>query len=245
MRQKAYKILSLQKKISHNKAKELIDKGLVSVAGKKVGIARAEYPSHTLFDVAPPPKPEILFQDENLLALIKPAFLESYDLAEMFDGWVLLHRLDKETSGVILLVRGESDFHKRAKKAFKDQEVYKEYIALVSGFLSEPQTITAPILTTKKGFAKSRIHQDGLSAVTYIDPLKIIGKKTLIKAVIQTGRTHQIRVHLKHIGHSIIGDRLYGGMSARRVMLHASKIKIFDYEFHAPLPKEFQGFGGE
>ncbi|MFG5109088.1 RNA pseudouridine synthase, partial [Campylobacter lari] len=85
-----------------------------------------------------------------------------------------------------------------------------------------------------------KISKDGLSAMTQIEPLSVVGKKTLVKAVIKTGRTHQIRVHLKSIGHSIVGDRLYGGIDFKRIMLHALKIKIFDYEFSSPLPKEFQ-----
>ncbi|MCE3037537.1 RluA family pseudouridine synthase [Helicobacter sp. faydin-H20] len=238
--EKAYKILSLQEKISNKKAKELIDKGLVCVRGKKVQLARAEYPMQTIFEITSLLKPEIIFEDSNILAVNKPPFIESYDLADCFKGWVLLHRLDKETSGVILLVRPDSDFHLRAKKAFKEQEVYKEYVALVSGFVSEKCVINEPILTIKKGFAKSKISKDGLSAMTQIEPLSVVGKKTLVKAVIKTGRTHQIRVHLKSIGHSIVGDRLYGGIDFKRIMLHALKIKIFDYEFSSPLPKEFQ-----
>lgn len=240
MMEKAYKILSIQKNISNKKAKELIDKGLVSYKGKKIQLARAEYPLNTIFEVASLLKPEVIFEDSNILAVNKPPFVESYDLAENFKGWVLLHRLDKETSGVILLVRPESEFHINAKKAFKEQKVYKEYIALVSGFVSENKTINDPILTIKKGFAKSKISKEGLKAVTHIEPLSVVGKKTLIKAVIETGRTHQIRVHLKSIGHSIVGDKLYGGIESKRIMLHAHKIKISNYEFVSPLPKEFQ-----
>lgn len=242
---KAYKILAIQENISNNKAKELIDKGLVSFQGKKITLGRAEFPLHTRFEVVRIPKPQVLFEDENILAVNKPAFVESYELAGAFKDWVLLHRLDKETSGVILLVREDSVFHKRAKQEFREQRVYKEYFALVSGFVSEPRVINKPILTTKKGFARSKISdsKEALPAISEIEPVSVIGKKTLLKVVIKTGRTHQIRVHLESIGHSIVGDSVYGGIEAKRLMLHAHQIKLLGYEFSVPLPKEFQNLG--
>ncbi|WP_104697962.1 MULTISPECIES: RluA family pseudouridine synthase [unclassified Helicobacter] len=240
MNDKAYKILSIQEGISNKKAKELIDRGLVSFKGKKVLLARADFPMGTIFEIQKIKKPQVIFEDKNILALNKPAFVESYELASYFRDWVLLHRLDQETSGVILLVKEDSLFHKKAKQEFREQKVYKEYFALVSGFISEEMTIDKPILTLKNGYAKSKISKDGLPALTQIKPVSIFGKKTLVRAIIKTGRTHQIRVHLRSIGHSIVGDRFYGGIEASRMMLHSSKIKIFDYEFYAPLPKEFE-----
>ena len=88
---KAYKILAIQENISNNKAKELIDKGLVSFQGKKITLGRAEFPLHTRFEVVRIPKPQVLFEDENILAVNKPAFVESYELAGAFKDWVLLH----------------------------------------------------------------------------------------------------------------------------------------------------------
>ncbi|RDU73199.1 RNA pseudouridine synthase [Helicobacter anseris] len=237
---KAYKILSIQENISHKKAKEMIDKGMVSFNGKKITLARAEFPEHTIFEIQKIKKPEVIFEDKDILVINKPPFIESYELASFFKEWVLLHRLDRETSGVILLVKENTPFHISAKKAFREQKVYKEYHALVSGFISEKITINQPILTIKKGFAKSKISKEGLSAITDIEPVGVVGKKTLVKAVIKTGRTHQIRVHLKSIGHSIVGDKLYGGIESKRIMLHASRIKIFDYDFKVPLSREFE-----
>ncbi|NGP56526.1 RluA family pseudouridine synthase, partial [Helicobacter pylori] len=178
----------------------------------------------------------------NILALFKPHFIESYDLASFFKGWALLHRLDKETSGVILLVKENSEFHLKAKKAFKDRAVKKEYLAIVQGIIEEEREINAPILTIKTTKAFSKISKKGQEAVTIITPLKIINKKTLLKVGIKTGRTHQIRVHLKHINHPIIGDTLYNNepSSAKRLMLHAHKIALLGYEFEAIAPKEFE-----
>ncbi|GAA9098453.1 RNA pseudouridine synthase [Helicobacter pylori] len=240
--EKAYKILSVQENISHKKAKALIDLGLVSIGGQKLSIARKELPKNTRFSVQKIEKPGVIFEDENVLALFKPPFIESYDLVSFFKDWVLLHRLDKETSGVILLVKENSEFHLKAKKAFKDRVVKKEYLAIVQGIIEEEREINAPILTIKTTKAFSKISKKGQEAVTIITPLKIINKKTLLKVGIKTGRTHQIRVHLKHINHPIIGDTLYNNEpgSAKRLMLHAHKIALLGYEFEAIPPKEFE-----
>ncbi|GAA8055844.1 RNA pseudouridine synthase [Helicobacter pylori] len=240
--EKAYKILSVQENISHKKAKALIDLGLVSVGGKKLMVARKELPKNTRFSVQKVEKPSVIFEDENILALFKPPFIDSYDLASFFKDWVLLHRLDKETSGVVLLVKENSEFHLKAKKAFKNREVKKEYLALTQGIIEEEQEINAPILTIKTTKAFSKISKKGQEAVTIITPLKIINKKTLLKVGIKTGRTHQIRVHLKHINHPIIGDTLYNSDpgSAKRLMLHAHKIALLGYEFEAIAPREFE-----
>ncbi len=241
--EKAYKLLSVQENISHKKAKALIDLGLVSIGGKKLSVARKELPKNTRFSVQKVEKPGVIFEDENILALFKPPFIESYDLLSFFNkGWVLLHRLDKETSGVILLVKENSEFHLKAKKAFKNRAVKKEYLALAQGIIEEEREINAPILTFKTTKAFSKISKKGQEAVTIITPLKIINKKTLLKVGIKTGRTHQIRVHLKHINHPIIGDTIYGDSqhSAKRLMLHAHKIALLGYEFEAIPPKEFE-----
>lgn len=233
--EKAYKLLAKQQNISNNAAKELIDNGLVMMGNKRLDIARIEVPNNTKFTIQKIQSPKIIFKDDNILCVDKPAFFESYDLEKVFTDWVLLNRLDKETSGVILLVKPESEFAKKAKEEFKKQKVYKLYNALVSGIVSEETTINLPILTSKGNKAKSKINKNGKEAITIIRPLSIIGKKTLLEVEIITGRTHQIRVHLQALNHPIVGDKLYGGIEATRLMLHAKKIKIFDYEFESNL----------
>jgi len=237
--QKAYKLLSLQHNISHNQAKSLIDRGLVSVKGKRLELARVQYCDNTIFDIEFVDKPRIIFNDEHILCVDKPAFMESYELERYFKGWVLLNRLDKQTSGVILLVKPNSEFSHKAKEEFKKRHVLKMYNAIVSGIVVEDMEINAPILTKKGKTAKSKIHKNGLEARTLISPKAIIGKKTLLDIIIHTGRTHQIRIHLAHIGHPILGDSLYGGTKAKRLMLHAHKIGILEYEFSSPLPAVF------
>ena len=88
--------------------------------------------------------------------------------------------------------------------------------------------------------------KDGKSAHTHVEPLMIVGKKTKIKAVIKTGRTHQIRVHLAAIDYPIVGDTQYGhqeSSKAKRVLLHAKKIKLLDYEFECEDSGDFKALG--
>ncbi len=119
----------------------------------------------------------------------------------------LLHRLDKETSGVLMLSR-DKNFTKRVIDEFRKERVKKSYIALVDGIVAEEIEIDLPIYTVKRGGrAYSRVDKKrGKRAYTKVYPDTVQGKKSLIKVEITTGRTHQIRVHLSHIGHPIIGD---------------------------------------
>ncbi len=240
MKDKAYKVLAKQLGISNKKAKELIDRGLVYVGDRKVQIARGEIDTKTKFRIQRVEKPRVIFEDEKILAIDKPAHITSEEIAKD-SGYKLLHRLDKETSGVLLLVKDE-EFRKKAIAEFKNERVYKEYVAWVEGIVAEPYTVDLPILTIKKnGHAKSRVSRTkGLPAHTEIEPLEIHGKKSKVKAVITTGRTHQIRLHLARTEHPILGDTLYGGRPWRRMMLHAKKIALLGYSFEAQEPKDFK-----
>jgi RluA family pseudouridine synthase len=227
--EKAYKLLATQENISNKKAKELIDNGLVYVNGKKLTIARNELKPNTTFKVKQVQKVEVIFEDNNILAVEKPPFITSENISKQFNQ-KLLHRLDKETSGVLLLVKNE-EFRTQAIKEFKNQNVYKEYTAWVSGKLIEEITINEPILTIKNNSqAYSKISPKGKEAITHITPFVIEGNKTKISINIQTGRTHQIRVHLKYINFPIIGDTKYGGKENDRILLHAKRIKLLDYD---------------
>ena len=236
---KAYKVLAEQKGISNKKAKELIDRGLVFVEDKKVKIARAEINTETFFRVEYPEDIEILYQDEDIIAINKPAQVDSYDIQDAIDGAELLHRLDRDTSGVLLLGKNR-EFIDRAIKEFKNRRVEKHYVAWIEGVLYEKTEIDEPIFTVKKGKAFSMIDPvRGKPAHTVVKPEELQGKKSKVEIEITTGRTHQIRVHLAHIGHPIVGDEQYGSRTqSKRVLLHSAKMKILDYEFNAKEPKD-------
>ena len=209
MQEKAYKLLAIQENISNNEAKALIDDGLVSVKGVKIKVARELMSENTKFVVQKIAKPVKIYEDENLIAVNKPNFVTSESLKKIFNA-NLLNRLDKETSGVILLYKND-EFREIAIKEFKNMKVKKTYLAIVNGIVSEDIVIDSPILTLKtKGGAISKISKDGKTAITEVYPLMVSGKKSLVKINIQTGRTHQIRIHLASINHAVIGDEKYG-----------------------------------
>jgi 23S rRNA-/tRNA-specific pseudouridylate synthase len=239
LKEKAYILLAKQEKISNRKAKELIDRGLVFARDRKIKIARGLLPVNTKFKVIKLIKPKKIFEDKNILVVDKPPFITSEEISEKF-RLPLLHRLDKETSGILILVKNE-EFRKKAIREFKNKNVYKEYIAWVEGIVAESEIINLPIEIKKiKGKAFAKISPKGKEAITEIEPILAFRTKSKIKAIIHTGKTHQIRVHLKAIEHPIIGDIKYGGREYKRIMLHHHKFKIFDYEFTSPEPEDFK-----
>ncbi len=236
---KAYKLLALQQDISNKKAKDLIDRGLVFVEDKKVKIARAEIHTETFFRIEYPADIEILYQDEDIIAVNKPAQVDSYEVQDAIEGAELLHRLDRDTSGVLLLGKNRT-FIEKAIKEFKARKVEKHYVAWIEGVLYEKTVIDEPIFTVKKGKAFSLIDPvRGKKAHTVVKPEELQGKKSKVHIEITTGRTHQIRVHLAHIGFPVVGDEQYGSRTqSKRVLLHSAKMKILDYEFNAKEPKD-------
>lgn len=244
MKDKAYKILAKQEKISNNAAKSLIDNGLVFLGSEKISIARTLMSENSHFIVKKAQKAKLIFEDDKIIAVNKPNNIKSEDLQKEFNA-KLLNRLDKETSGLILLYKDE-DFRLKCIEEFKKQRVFKSYLAIVSGILASEITINEPILTlkTKQG-AFSRVSKEGLEAKTTLTPLLVSGKKTLIKAVISTGRTHQIRAHCAFAKCGIIGDEKYAKIQAKRMFLHSYELGLFDYKFRANLDESFNEFGFE
>jgi 23S rRNA pseudouridine1911/1915/1917 synthase len=236
---KAYKLLAEQEGISNSEAKSLIDRGLVYVANKKVMIARGDLDKKSRFVVQKVEKIRTIFENDNLIVVDKPAFLNSDEIEKQYKGAQLLHRLDRETSGVLILVKDE-EFREKAIKAFKNDEVYKEYVAIVEGVFIENLEINKPILTEKvKNKAYSKISKAGKDARSEVFPVTVSGKLSKVKVIIHEGRTHQIRVHLSSSGFPILGDELYGGRRYKRVMLHAKKVELLGMSFESREPTEF------
>lgn len=121
----------------------------------------------------------------------------------------IVHRLDKDTSG-LLIVAKNNKAHINMSNQIKNREVKKIYIALVRGLVSEDEaTINMPIGRSTKDRKKMAIRKDGKEAVTHFKVLKRYSKYTLLEIKIDTGRTHQIRVHMSEIGHPVVGDMVY------------------------------------
>ena len=161
----------------------------------------------------------------------------------------IVHRIDKDTSGLLMVAKNDMA-HQSLAKQLKDKTNTREYIALVHGNIKEDSgTIDAPLGRSKVDRKKQAVVKDGRNAVTHFEVLKRYEDYTLVKCVLETGRTHQIRVHMKYIGHPLVGDQLYGprktlGNSGQ--FLHAEKLGFIhprtnEYlEFTAPLPENFK-----
>lgn len=243
--EKAYKLLAIQENISNNEAKDLIDAGLVSSHGKRIVLARGMMSEKAIFKITKMMKPSKIFEDQNIIAINKPAFMISEKVAGIFK-FPLLNRLDKETSGVVLLYKND-EFKKMAVGEFAKNRVEKTYLAIVKGILAQEIDINLPINTikTKSGSFSKVDNLHGKTAITHAYPIMIEGKKSFIKVMIETGRTHQIRCHLNHIGLGIIGDEKYAKISSKRMFLHSYEISLLDYCFRAPLDSSFIDFGFE
>jgi 23S rRNA pseudouridine1911/1915/1917 synthase len=212
---------------------------------------------------------EILFEDDDLLVLNKPAGLvvhpgagnQTHTLVNALLHHCanlsgiggkqrpgIVHRLDKETSGCLVVAKNDAA-HQHLSRQFAEREVKKIYLALVAGTLKRPRgTIDAAIGRHPVQRKKMAVHPTkGRIARTDYRMLQAGGGVSLVECAIHSGRTHQIRVHLHHIGHPVIGDSLYGKkVAAPRQMLHAWKLgfthprtneRLF---FEAPIPEDFR-----
>jgi len=198
--------------------------------------------------------PKILFEDEYLVALDKPSGMD----VEALQAWIkeklnfpisnsfelrngLVHRLDKPTSGVILVAKNKESFE-ALQKQFADRTVRKTYIALAHGKVKDEKgSIIEKVGRLPWKRTKFGVFEGGRDAQTDYEVVKYVGNFTLLNLFPKTGRTHQIRVHLKHIGHPVVADNLYAGRKVNRqdrkwcprLFLHASQI-----EFMHPVTRE-------
>lgn len=162
----------------------------------------------------------------------------------------IVHRLDKETSGVLIAAKTE-EMHQKLVELFKTRAIEKEYIAIAIGKV-EDGTINLPITRSEKDRKKMAISPEGKEAITGVKLLAYNGTFSKVSLHPKTGRTHQLRVHLSHQGHPILGDKVYGNETLNerykisRHYLHAKKLSFVHpvtgkfLEIEAPLPKEME-----
>jgi len=203
----------------------------------------------------------ILYEDDDIVALDKPEGLaaipqrgpQSESLlgllqARRGERLYIVHRIDKETSGVIVFAKN-AETHRRLNGQFENRTVRKQYLALVHGVVPDDEgMIDAPL----RQFGSGRVAVDperGKASITEFRVQDQFRSSTLVEAYPRTGRRHQIRVHLYHLGHPIAGDRLYGDKTQQtpypRLMLHAHTLTLH-LPFHnnltleAPIPQSFK-----
>lgn len=220
----------------------------------------------------------IIFENEDFVVVDKsPGLLSIPDregdevslkrmLKDKYGEIYTVHRLDRETSGIIVFAKNEAT-HRFLSQAFEERTVEKYYEGIVKGSLSEKEkTIDAPIAQNTVKKTLMIIHKRGKDSVTDYKVLEEFGKFSRLEFRIHTGRTHQIRVHMQHVGHPIVCDPLYGDgepvlLSSlkknynlsksefderpllNRLALHARRLKFKNeagklFEFEAELPKD-------
>lgn len=215
---------------------------------------------------------EIIYEDSDIIVVNKPKGMVVHPANGNPDGTLvnvimaickdslsgiggeirpgIVHRIDKDTSGLLIVAKNDNA-HVKMSEQIKNHEVKKKYIALVRGVFKENEaTIDMPIGRSTSDRKKMAVNKNGKNAITHIKVLKRFDKYTLLKVNIETGRTHQIRVHLSHIGYPIVGDYTYSnGKNEFDVIgqcLHAQKLEFKhpitqkDMCLEAELPQYFK-----
>ncbi|MBQ9658478.1 MAG: RluA family pseudouridine synthase [Clostridia bacterium] len=215
---------------------------------------------------------EVIYEDKDIIVVNKPKGLVVHPAAGNPDGTLvnaimaickdslsgiggeirpgIVHRLDKDTSGILIVAKNDNA-HVNISNQIKEHQVKKTYIALVRGNIKENEaTINMPIGRSTKDRKKMAVSKKGKEAISHFRVLKRYGKYTLLEINIETGRTHQIRVHLSEIGFPVIGDYIYSnGKNEFNVvgqMLHSKEIEFKhptsgeQMKLEAPLPQYFE-----
>lgn len=206
---------------------------------------------------------DILYEDASLLIVNKPAgmvvhptggkhsrtlanaVLFHYEACGEQHAFHPVHRLDRQTSGLVLIAKEAHIQH--LLSASDEMSMERIYLAVIEGALPEPcGTIDAPIARRPGSIIERTVSRDGKRAVTHYATLLQRGDLSLLALRLSTGRTHQIRVHLAHLGHPLLGDDLYGGNTTRivRQALHAHRLRLRhplggeEIPVHAPFPAD-------
>lgn len=245
---------------SYNRStlQKFIESGFVKVGGELAKKPNQKFERGVYIELELPEEvrnsdiePEIIYEDKDVLVVNKPAGLLSEPRGEycpektLADYGYIAHRLDRDTSGVVILAK-TPEVQLFLKRQFKEREVHKTYVAVVSGQLKlDAARLDLPLMRNLKRPTTFLVDANGKPAETFYKVLKTNGEFSLVELKPTTGRTHQLRVHMKYLGHPILGDRVYGGEKADRLYLHAEKLEITlpsgeRKTFTAPVPQEFK-----
>lgn len=206
----------------------------------------------------------IIYQDDDVLVVDKPAGVISHARGKYWNepsvasfvrqvtGQIgeragIVHRLDRVTSGVMICAKN-SNAMKQLQKQFSERKVNKIYYAIVSGHMRPDEAvIDMPIARNPAKPQTFKASNQGKAAQTHYLVDQVLDTYDVLRLKPATGRTHQLRVHLSEVGHPIVGDQLYGGQSAERLLLHAQSLELelpsgTRQTFVSPLPEVFSNF---
>jgi len=223
-------------------------------------------------DVEPENIPlNILYEDSDVIIISKPQGMVVHPASGVYSGTLvnallylckdlsgingvtrpgIVHRIDKDTSGVLVIAKNDNAHNKLAEQ-LKDHSMTRAYIALTEGIIKNDEgTVEANLGRHPIEKIKMAVVKDGRHAVTHYKVLERFKTNTLVECRLETGRTHQIRVHMAHIGHPLVGDPVYGYKKQRfnleGQMLHARLLGFIHpstgqyMEFESPIPENFQ-----
>jgi 23S rRNA pseudouridine1911/1915/1917 synthase len=214
---------------------------------------------------------DIVYEDSDVIVVNKPQGMVVHPASGIYTGTLvnallkhckdlsgingvtrpgIVHRIDKDTSGVLVVAKNDRAHNKLAEQ-FKDHSMTRSYVALVEGILKKDEgTVDAALGRHPVERIKISVLKDGKRAVTHYKVLEKFKNNTLVECVLETGRTHQIRVHMAHIGHPLVGDPVYGykkqKFNLNGQMLHAQKLGFIhpstnEYiQFESDLPDYFK-----
>lgn len=222
---------------------------------------------------------DIVYEDESILIVNKPAGLVVHPAVGNWTGTLvnallnhvpsldtlpragIVHRIDKDTSG-LLMVAKTLQAHNSLVEQLQERTIHREYLALVKGWMTAGGTVDQPIGRHPVDRKRNAVRRDGKEAVTHYRLEQRFKRHTLIRVKLETGRTHQIRVHMAHINYPLVGDQTYGGRfqmpaecnpalaealrNFKRQALHATKLGLDhpetdEYmEWEQPMPEDMQ-----
>ena len=222
---------------------------------------------------------EIIYEDDSLLIINKPVGLVVHPAVGNWNGTLvnallnhqpelntlpragIVHRIDKDTSGLLMVAKTLQAHHSLVEQ-LQERSINREYLALVKGWMTAGGTVDEPIGRHPVDRKRNAVRRDGKEAVTHYRLEQRFKRFTLIRVKLETGRTHQIRVHMSHINYPLVGDQVYGGRfqmpadcspalaealrNFKRQALHAAKLGLEhpetgEYlEWEQPLPSDMQ-----
>lgn len=268
------KYVSDNSEISRNYAAKLAEDGAITVNGNEANkktklksgdVIEINIPEPEELEAKPQNIPiDIVYEDDSVIVVNKPQGMVVHPAPGNPDGTLvngllyhcklsningvvrpgIVHRIDKDTSG-LLIVAKTNEAHESLAAQLKERKAMRKYYCIVNGNIKEDSgTIDKPIGRHPIDRKKMAVIEGGREAITHFNVIERFGQYTLVECILETGRTHQIRVHMASIGHSIVGDPVYGAKKERfktnGQLLHAKTIG-----FEHPVTKEIMQFDSE